>query len=201
MGVAINELLDVIKKSGLPLGDKLYKTEKELGAEDVLRTNLQKIYQPQMDTLDQEKKKKIQALANVDRQFSQLFGQGGKYQLRNPMDAEQLTQGGHKFALSDLAGTAEKESNLMSVFEKDISKANSLYEKVNPTASGSGDGDWFSKVGLTLDKNGNVVFKTDVNVPESDWEIDNVTPDDGEWELITQNKPLIGRDRINQPLG
>ncbi len=192
MGVSINELLDVIKKSGLPIGDKLTKTTNQLANEDTLRSGVQGLYQPQINQLDDEKKQKIQQLANVDRQFAQLFGQGGKYQLRNPMDTEALTSGGQNIALSDFNRVATQKENLLKTFENDVTRATTLYGKIDPTsAENVGLGDLaYIKSQYGIDVPG-----LD-NTKESDWEVD--VPDT-EWEI--QGNNLQGTDRINRPLG
>lgn len=139
MAIGITELLDVIKKSGLPIGDKLTKTQNELAAEDQIRSGIMPAYAGQFGQLDEEKKQKIQALANVDRQFSQLFGQGGKYALRNPMDVEQLTAGGQDIRMSDFNTTVAKQDSLLKAFEGDVSRGISLYDKIKPSAGGIDD--------------------------------------------------------------
>jgi hypothetical protein len=192
MGVSITELLDVIKKSGLPLGENLQKKETQLTAEDLLRQKLTGIYEPQFSALDTEKKKKIENLANVDRQMSQIFGAGGKYQLRNPADAEGLTNTRFNTSLSDFNTTVDKQNNLLGVFEQDVAKANTLYSAVKPTASeGIDDSNLLKKYGINLeDWNPNKVADS------PDWEI---VPMD--WEIVPEENKLKGSDKINMPLG
>lgn len=158
MAASIEELLNVIRKTGLPMGERLTKNQAELRAEDSLRQGIQSIYQPQINTLDEEKKQKIQALANVDKEFSALFGKGGKYALANPMDTERLTAGGQGIRLNDFMGSAQRKENLMGAFEKDVTKATSLYDQIKPLKSEGEGSDWFGGSGLSLDKNGNIIF-------------------------------------------
>lgn len=177
MAASLTELLEVIKKSGLPIGDRLTKTQDEINAESTLRSGVAGMYQPQIASLDEEKKQKIQTLANVDKQFSQLFGQGGKYALRNPMDVERLTTGGHNLALSDFSRVATKKENLLKQFESDVTAATTLYGKVDPLKSEGGGGS-MADLQYVMDTYG--IQLPNITSGDSEWEIDNTG---GDWEI------------------
>lgn len=178
MAVSLTELLDVIKKSGLPLGERLTKTQKDIDNEQLLRGGVQDIYQPQFDQLDEEKKGKIQALANVDKQFSSMFGKGGKYALENPMNTESLTAQGQNIALSDFSRVATKKNDLLKAFEKDVADAVTLYGKVDPLKS-EGDGTSLADFEYLRDTYGINVPGIET-LPESEWEVSDLG---GEWEI------------------
>lgn len=191
MGVSINELLQVIKESGLPIGDKITKTRQQLAQEETLRSGVQGLYQSQLTEIDDEKKRKLETLANVDKQFSQIFGQGGKYQLKNPMAVEELTSGGQNLALNQFATTAEKQKNLLKEFESDVAKATSLYGKIDPSGTGSiADLEYISQnYGIEL---------PNIDTGDSDWEIQNI--DNSDWEISGEVKqpPIKGSDIIKE---
>lgn len=178
MAVSLTELLDVIKKSGLPLGERLTKTQTDIDNEQLLRGGVQDIYQPQFDQLDEEKKGKIQALANVDKQFSAMFGKGGKYALENPMNTEALTTQGQNIAFSDFSNTIKKKNDLLSTFEKDVANAVTLYGKVDPLKS-EGDGTSLADFEYLRDTYGISVPGIET-LPESEWEVSDLG---GEWEI------------------
>lgn len=191
MAVSITELLDVIKKTGLPIGEKLTKTQQDIDNENVIRSGVQGLYDPSLNQLDADKKAKIETLAGVDGKFSQLFGQGGKYQLRNPMDVERLTSGGQDIALSDFMRTAQSKNDLLKEFEKDVASATSLYGQIDPNkGEGSGLGDLqyiHDTYGIDL---------PGIDVEDSEWEITNTG--DLEWEVVGDKK-LPGADIIDKP--
>lgn len=138
MSISVTELLNVIKKSGLPLGEKLEQKQKQITSEDTLRQGIYPMFSEQIGKLDEEKKQKIQALANVDKQFSGLFGKGGKYELRNPAQMESLTAGGQNILMQDFSRVAQTKESLLSTFEKAVSKASALYESIKPTEKSGG---------------------------------------------------------------
>lgn len=191
MAASITELLDVIKKSGLPIGKRLGDVQGELQANDMLRAGIGSMYQPQIAELDEEKKQKIQKLANVDREFSSLFGKGGKYALNNPMDAEALTAGGQSLRLTDFMSTAQKKQSLLEAFESDVAKASTLYGQVKPLKSegesGLADYTYLQDTygikipGLTSPEESD--WK--IEIPDTDWQID------GQGNLDTGNAGII----------
>lgn len=199
MGVSITEILDVIKKSGLPIGDRLTKTQAELGAEDSIRAGITPLYSGQLGQVDAEKQKKIQMLAGVDKEFSGLFGKGGKYALNNPMDAEQLTAGGQQIRLSDFMSSAQQKQDLLKSLESDVSKATSLYDQVKPSTSEGADSVALADLKYINDTYGLGLPGMDT---QSDWEID--TPDT-DWEIDSSgnlNTPKLGGvDKMNKAQG
>lgn len=177
MGATITELLDVIKKSGLPIGERLTKTQNEINSENTLRSGVSSIYAPQISKLDEEKKQKIQQLANVDKQFAGIFGKGGKYEMMNPMDTERLTAGGQNIALSDFSRVAAKKNDLLKAFEGDVASAVSLYGKVSPLKS-EGQGS-LADYEYLRDNYGINLPGLEV-LPQSDWEVADLG---GDWEI------------------
>lgn len=191
MGASITELLDVIKKSGLPIGKRLNDVNADISADSTLRSGIGAMYEPQIAQLDEEKKQKIQRLANVDKEFSAIFGKGGKYALENPMATESLTAGGQSLRLNDFMTTAQKKQSLLEAFESDVAKASTLYGQVKPLKSegesGLADYSYLQSEygieipGLTQPNESDWT----IEMPDTDWQID------GEGNLDTGNAGII----------
>lgn len=192
LGASITELLDVIKKTGLPIGKRLNDVNADISADSTLRSGIGAMYEPQIAQLDEEKKQKIQRLANVDKEFSAIFGKGGKYALENPMATESLTAGGQSLRLNDFMTTAQKKQSLLEAFESDVAKASTLYGQVKPLKS-EGESD-LSDYAYLQSKYGLEILG--LMPPEkSDWEVF-----DPEWVIDEQGNLDTGNAGIiNSP--
>jgi hypothetical protein len=207
--ITLKELNDIISKTGLPDIDQSKYNESSAYIQGQVRPYIQSKYAPQLSKLDEDKKAKVEALANVDKQMSSIFGKGGKYELMNPMATESLATGLHNIRLEDFNRTAGEMSDLQKSIEGEVGDYASMYNALLPNkGTGSASGwDMITDIfpNLRMDENGNVVFGDDAGgwvIENNDWEL---MPEQGgevsSTEWVNPNKKLTGTDIIKEPIG
>lgn len=128
--ISINELVDVLGKSGLPLNDAMGMQNAAPFAQDPVR---QQVYgqDTQLPGLQNKYRGQLDKIAQLDQQLASTYGDPtSKLYIENPMNRERLKQGASRVSFQGLEDTKQQVKQRTSDLDKDVNDAVSLYGKL-----------------------------------------------------------------------
>lgn len=133
---SIQELMDVLQKSNVPLYDSEAMSQQSPFTTDPIRAEIENRYAGRFSDIDKEKTRKIQALAEVDSQINKLFGDpSSKFYLRNAGDRETIAGNVGTIRNADINLTKQSKQALEQEMEQNVSAAEGLFNDLVRSAS------------------------------------------------------------------